>query len=169
MHKPKSPIAGVIGGGMFAGPIGAAVGSMAETLAQHLKGSFDSRKAIEIANRLTSPDEAVRHAAIKEVSENPQAMSRIGNIVNSINSMLSKSAGPAAGIGASRMGAQEEVNRSGRAAGGKVGKRDYPARKLTRMEKALKRAQDAMSLETKSLMQIPDAQIAQALDIAKDK
>jgi hypothetical protein len=37
------------------------------------------------------------------------------------------------------------------------------------MEKALKRAQDAMSLETKSLMQIPDAQIAQALQVAKDK
>jgi hypothetical protein len=59
--------------------------------------------------------------------------------------------------------------REERASGGKVGNRDYPAKRLTRMEKALKRAQDAMSLETKSLMQIPDAQIAQALQVAKDK
>ena len=61
------------------------------------------------------------------------------------------------------------TDREHRASGGKVGNRDYPAKRLTRMEKALKRAQDAMSLETKSLMQIPDAQIAHALDIAKDK
>jgi hypothetical protein len=65
---------------------------------------------------------------------------------------------------ADNMGKREE-----RASGGKVGNRDYPAKRLTRMEKALKRAQDAMSLETKSLMQIPDAQIAQALQVAKDK
>jgi hypothetical protein len=55
------------------------------------------------------------------------------------------------------------------ASGGKVGKRDYPAKRLSRMEKAVKRAQDAIALETKPLMDKPDEQIAQALEIAKEK
>jgi hypothetical protein len=59
--------------------------------------------------------------------------------------------------------------REERAAGGKVSKRDYPAKRLTRMERAVKRAQDAIALETKPLMDRPDEQIAQALEIAKDK
>jgi hypothetical protein len=63
---------------------------------------------------------------------------------------------------------EREKHRTHYAAGGAVGKRDYPARRLTKIEKALKKAQDAIALETKSLMKIPDAQIAQALDIAKD-
>ncbi len=55
------------------------------------------------------------------------------------------------------------------ASGGKVGKRDYPAKRLSRMEKAVKRAQEAIALETKPLMDRPDEQIARALEIAKDK
>jgi hypothetical protein len=60
-------------------------------------------------------------------------------------------------------------NREERASGGKVGNRDYPAKRLTRMEKALKRAQEAIALETKPLMDKPDEAIAAALHIAKDK
>jgi len=55
------------------------------------------------------------------------------------------------------------------ASGGSVKKRDYPAKRLTRMEKAVKRAQDAIALETKPLMNQPDHVIAQALEIAKVK
>jgi hypothetical protein len=55
------------------------------------------------------------------------------------------------------------------ASGGKVGKRDYPAKRLTRMEKAVKRAQQAIALETKPLMERPDEQIAKALEIASNK
>lgn len=61
------------------------------------------------------------------------------------------------------------TNREERASGGKVGNRDYPAKKLTRMEKALKRAQDALALESKPLMNEPDEQVAAALHLAKDK
>ena len=59
--------------------------------------------------------------------------------------------------------------REAHAAGGKVGKRDYPAKRLTRMERAVKRAQEAIAHETKPLMDRPDEQIARALEIAKDK
>jgi hypothetical protein len=37
------------------------------------------------------------------------------------------------------------------------------------MERAVKRAQEAIALETKPLMDRPDEQIARALEIAKDK
>ena len=59
--------------------------------------------------------------------------------------------------------------REQRAMGGKIGNRDYPAKKLSRVEKALKRAQDALALETKPIMNIPDETVAQALHLAKDK
>lgn len=62
-----------------------------------------------------------------------------------------------------------EEDRTMRADGGKVGKKDYPAKRLSRVERALKRAQDAIALETKTLMDKPDEHIAAALRIAKDK
>ena len=60
-------------------------------------------------------------------------------------------------------------DREQHASGGKVGTRDYPAKKLSRMEKAVARAQKAIAEETKPLMEMPDAHIARALEIAKDK
>ena len=60
-----------------------------------------------------------------------------------------------------------EDKRQERASGGKVGSRDYPAKRLNKVERALKKAQDALALETESLMEKPDEQIAQALRIAK--
>jgi hypothetical protein len=62
-----------------------------------------------------------------------------------------------------------EDAREERASGGKVNGRDYPAKRLTRMERAVKRAQDAIALETKPLMDQPDERIVQALEIAKGK
>jgi hypothetical protein len=62
-----------------------------------------------------------------------------------------------------------EDDREQRASGGKVGKRDYPAKKLSRMEKAVARAQKAIAEETKPLMEMPDATIALALEHSKNK
>jgi hypothetical protein len=70
---------------------------------------------------------------------------------------------------ATRPIAAADDEREAHAAGGKVGKRDYPAKRLTRMERAVKRAQDAIAMETRPLMDRPDEQIARALEIAKDK
>jgi hypothetical protein len=61
---------------------------------------------------------------------------------------------------------EREKRRSQYAAGGAVGKRDYPARRLTKIEKALKKAQDAIALETKSIMQQNDEEVARALETA---
>lgn len=58
-------------------------------------------------------------------------------------------------------------DREQRASGGAIGRKDYPAKRLTRMERAVKRAQDAISLETKPLMDQPDHVIAHALEISK--
>ena len=58
-------------------------------------------------------------------------------------------------------------DREERASGGKVGKRDYPAKRLNKIERAARRAQQEIALETTKLMERPDEQIAQALRIAK--
>ena len=60
-------------------------------------------------------------------------------------------------------------DRTQRASGGKVDKKDYPAKRLTRMERALKRAQDSLAEETKPIMSLDDNHVAQALHIAKEK
>lgn len=60
-------------------------------------------------------------------------------------------------------------DREERASGGRIGKRDYPAKRLTRVEKAVRRAQQAIALETKPLLDQPDHIIANALDVAMNK
>jgi hypothetical protein len=60
-------------------------------------------------------------------------------------------------------------DREERASGGKVGKKDYPAKRLTRLERAARKAHNQIALETKPLMSRPDEQIVQALEIAKGK
>ena len=65
--------------------------------------------------------------------------------------------------------AEDYEEREGRASGGRIGKRDYPAKRLTRVEKAVKRARDAIALETQPLLDQPDHVIANALDIAMKK
>jgi len=62
---------------------------------------------------------------------------------------------------------QAEEVRPERATGGKVDKKDYPAKRLTRLEKAARRAFNEISNETKPLMDLPDEQIVSALDQVK--
>jgi hypothetical protein len=62
-----------------------------------------------------------------------------------------------------------DKNRRERASGGKVGKRDYPAKRLTRLERAAQRAHNEIAHETKPLLDRPDEQIVHALEIAKGR
>jgi hypothetical protein len=62
---------------------------------------------------------------------------------------------------------QAEEARSERASGGKVSKRDYPAKRLNKLERAARRAFSEISQETKPLMDLPDEQIVNALDQVK--
>jgi len=61
-----------------------------------------------------------------------------------------------------------EDEREERASGGKVNKRDYPAKRLNKLERAALKAQRDIALETKPIMDQPDALVAKALEIAKD-
>ena len=89
--------------------------------------------------------------------------------LNPMESLVGRQAG-AIGVPSFMASPEEhEDDRGPYASGGSVKKRDYPAKRLTRMEKAVKRAQDAIALETKPLMNQPDHVIAQALEIAKVK
>lgn len=60
-------------------------------------------------------------------------------------------------------------DREERASGGRLGKGDYPAKRLSRMEKAVIRAQKAIAAETKPIMDQPDHVVARALEIAMNK
>ena len=60
-------------------------------------------------------------------------------------------------------------DREERASGGRLGKGDYPAKRLSRMEKAVIRAQKAIAMETKPIMDQPDHVVARALEIAMNK
>lgn len=64
---------------------------------------------------------------------------------------------------------EQSMGREQRASGGKVGNRDYPAKRLNKIERALRKAQEALAIETKPLMQKPDEEIAAALNIAKEQ
>lgn len=59
-------------------------------------------------------------------------------------------------------------DREERASGGKLSKREYPAKRLTRLERTAKRAQEAIALETKPILNQPDALVAKALEIARE-
>lgn len=63
----------------------------------------------------------------------------------------------------------QDQDREERASGGRLGNRDYPAKRLSRVERAAKRAMDAIALETKPLMDQPDQVIADALKLASSK
>jgi len=62
---------------------------------------------------------------------------------------------------------QAEEARPERATGGKVAKKDYPAKRLTRLERAARKAFNEIANETKPLMDLPDEQIVNALDQVK--
>lgn len=69
-------------------------------------------------------------------------------------------------LNAARLEAGEpEEDRSPRAGGGRV----YPAKKLSLMEKAARKAFNDIALESRPLMDMPDEAIVKALDLAKDK
>ena len=84
-----------------------------------------------------------------------------GNLRKSLRNYIITKTGKR-GVG---MAAEDE--REERASGGKVNKRDYPAKRLNKLERAALKAQREIALETKPIMQQPDEMVAKALEIAK--
>ena len=68
---------------------------------------------------------------------------------------------------ASGQNEKEAEERTQRASGGKISKRDYPAKRLNKLERAARRAFNEISQETKPLMDMPDEHIVTALDQVK--
>jgi len=64
--------------------------------------------------------------------------------------------------------AAQDQDREERASGGRLGCRDYPAKRLTRVERAAKRAMDAIAMDTKPLLNQPDQVIVDALKLANN-
>jgi len=89
-----------------------------------------------------------------------------GEFRASITSEINKHAMPKGSVSYAPVTADD---REGRASGGRLGKGDYPAKRLSRMEKAVLRAQKAIAMETKPIMDQPDHVVAKALAIAMNK
>jgi hypothetical protein len=126
---------------------GALAGRIAGT-----RGKLNEEYGKKLAERLVSTDPMAVREAMTEINKSPalkQAFSKAEIIMQQL--------------------AGSEGARANRASGGKVDKRDYPAKRLTRMERALKRAQDSLAEETKPIMSLDDSHVAQALHIAKEK
>jgi hypothetical protein len=124
-------------------------------------GAVLGATTIPLALLLSRPRAARAFAAYMK-KPTPQLLNQAKNTINmELRTHMGKTMQP--------MPIAASDEREAHAAGGKVGKRDYPAKRLTRMERAVKRAQEAIALETKPLMDRPDEQIARALEIAKDK
>jgi len=68
---------------------------------------------------------------------------------------------------ASGQNEKQAEERTQRASGGKISKRDYPAKRLNKLERAARRAFNEISQETKPLMELPDEHIVNALDQVK--
>jgi hypothetical protein len=130
-------------------------GRVKEALATYNEG----RNLDRLARVITDPAAAREFARLAE-KNTPAETARIIARIASMQSTASRGTESKFGI--------NYDSREQRASGGKVGK-DYPAKKLNRMEKAVLRAQKAIAEETKPIMEMPDAQVAQALEIAKDK
>lgn len=112
-------------------------------------------------------------AAIYARNRNPEILKQISALVSKDPALQSKIrtafAAKSRGVMQGRPVAAQDQDREERASGGRLGNRDYPAKRLSRVERAAKRAMDSIALETKPLMNQPDQVIADALKLASQK
>ena len=110
---------------------------------------------IPVAMLLSRPRAAAAIAAALR-NQNPETLRNLRNVVQM---EMREHLGPTPNVAEDR----EE-----RASGGKIGKRDYPAKRLTRLERAARRALTDIANETKPILSQPDALVVKALEISKD-
>lgn len=123
---------------------------LAGTTAKHFADKRSMASLEKLGEMLVSPDPAARQQLINMIAEKPSAMSKLRNIETSFRRM-----GVIGGV---------EARREERAKGGKV----YPAKRLTLLEKAARKAHNEISEGSKPLMDMPDEHIAQGLNVAKE-
>jgi hypothetical protein len=143
------------------GPVGMGLGAAAQATIEHLASTLNESQARFLAQKLLSKNPKDLRVAAQIIAENPKTMSKLRNITQSLSALSAREVTrKEPSIAAS--------DREERASGGSVGKRDYPAKRLSRLERAAKRAQAEIALETKPIMQKPDALVAQALEMTRD-
>lgn len=104
-----------------------------------------------LGEMLVSPDPAVRQQVMDMIASKPSAMEKLRNIDTSLRRLVT--------IGG------VEPAREQRKSGGKV----YPAKRLTLLEKAARKAHGELANGSKPLMNMPDEHIAHQLNMAKDQ
>ena len=119
--------------------------------AKHVADKRNMEAVEKLGEMLVSPNPAVRQKVMDMIAKKPEAMQKLRNIDNSLRRLGTVSA--------------MDTDRTERKAGGRV----YPAKKLTLMEKAARKAFNDIANESKPLMDMPDEQIVNALRIAKDR
>lgn len=144
------------------GTPGAVAGAAAQAALEHVSSVMGKNQANALARKLISKDPKDLQQVASTIAQNSKAMEKLRNVTKSLSILESAKAGKDKGSLAAE-------DREGRASGGKVGNRDYPAKRLTRLERAAKKAQDAIALETRPIMDKPDALVAKALEIARNK
>lgn len=123
---------------------------LAGTTAKHLADKRSMAAMEKLGSMLVSPDPAVRQQVMEMIAQKPSAMAKLRNIETSFRRM-----GVIGGV---------EAPREERAKGGKV----YPAKRLTLLEKAARKAHNELSEGSKPLMDMSDEQIASGLHEAKE-
>ena len=102
----------------------------------------------EIARLLTDPEAA---AEFKALANAPTSSARAARALARLTYLAERT----------------PDKRHERASGGRVGKRDYPAKRMTLLEREAVRAHRDISERTKPIMDMPDEEIANALRLAK--
>lgn len=138
-------------------------------IAGHLGGKalhMGSQRNVELARKLVSDDPAVMQEALHAISGNPKAMEALRKAHSGVTAMTSQ-AGSKIGGKDRHHEPEPQYSLSYRADGGRVNKRDYPAKKQSKLEKQADRTLRALGGSMTPLMDMPDAVIAHALRVAK--
>lgn len=145
--------------------VGVAIELMASLMKEPLLAFGQAAGALGLAHILSKPMTAraaahIHKAVYNAVKENRSISLENAAIRSAYNSYLRTVN--------EEMGKEKSENREQRASGGKVGKRDYPAKRLTLLERAARKAHNELSEGSKPLMDMPDEQIASGLHESKE-
>jgi hypothetical protein len=139
-----------------------ASGAMLGWMAQRGLNLAD-KTALEVAKKLVSNDPAAVQEALNAVAGKPQMLKTLRGAYNASLAPIA----PVAARGSVEFLERPQNDRAQRANGGRIGSRDYPAKKLSALDKAARRAHLDISRELEPVMGLPDDVVANALSLAK--
>lgn len=123
---------------------------LAGTTIKHVADKRQMAAVERMGEMLVSPDPAIRQQVINMIASKPSAVEKLRNI----DTFFRRTA-VVSGV---------ESPREQRKAGGRV----YPAKRLTLLERAARKAHIELAEGSKPLMDMPDEHIAHKLNVAKE-